>query len=189
MRGWSKLDWALDAGLELAAVALQKGDRVGFGVFDAELHTYVAPARGPRQLARLREAVFHAQPSPHEADLARALRSVAIRHRRRALVVILSDVADPYSVDAQRRALSAASKRHRLIFAGLDDPTLRRVAEDTRADDLDAVALRAAALDLVEDRRQALRRLAGAGVRVLDAVPAEAAGPLLAAWLDERRRG
>jgi hypothetical protein len=26
-------------------------------------------------------------------------------------------------------------------------------------------------------------------VRVLDALPAEAAGPMLAAWLDERRRG
>jgi hypothetical protein len=32
-----------------------------------------------------------------------------------------------------------------------------------------------------------LRRLAGGGARVLDALPAEAAGPLIAAWLDARR--
>ena len=49
------------------------------------------------------------------------------------------------------------------------------------------VALRAAAFEGVRDRRLALRELAGARARVIDALPAEAAGPLLAAWLDERR--
>lgn len=199
LRGWNKLDWAIDAALELAAVALQKGDRVGIAVFDARIRAFVAPTRGARQLARLREAVFHLHPSEAESDLGRALREVAARYRRSAMVVVLSDVADPLSVDAQRRALASASKRHRLVFAGLDDPSLRRIADGLpapRAEDADvldedplpAVALRAAAFELIEDRRRALRRLAGSGVRVLDAVPAEAAGPLLAAWLDERRR-
>jgi hypothetical protein len=38
-------------------------------------------------------------------------------------------------------------------------------------------------------RAAALRQLAGSGARVMDALPAEAAAPILAAWLDERRRG
>ena len=193
-RGWTKLDWALDAALELAAVALQQGDRVGCAVFDARLRCYVAPARGARQLARLRGAVFPLLPTTLESDLARSLREIAVRHRRRALVLILSDVADPLSVDAQRRALAAASKRHRLVFAGLDDPGVRRIAEgrgdlDAAAGGLPPAALRAAAFELIEDRRRSLRALAGTGVRVLDALPAEAAAPLLAAWLEERRRG
>ncbi|MCZ6596781.1 MAG: DUF58 domain-containing protein [Planctomycetota bacterium] len=182
-RGWTKLDWALDAALQLAAVALSKGDRVGAAAFDQRIHVFVAPARSSRQLARLNGALFHLQPGEGASDLERALRELAVRHRRRALVIVLSDVADPFSVDHQRRALAAASKRHRLIFAALDDPSVRSAAagEDVSA------AERAAALELVEDRRLALRRLAVIGVRVLDALPAEAAGPLLAAWLDERR--
>ena len=36
-------------------------------------------------------------------------------------------------------------------------------------------------------RTRSLRTLAGSGARVLDALPAEAAAPMLAAWLDERR--
>jgi hypothetical protein len=34
-----------------------------------------------------------------------------------------------------------------------------------------------------------LHRLARSGARVLDALPAEAAAPLLAAWLEARRGG
>jgi uncharacterized protein (DUF58 family) len=181
--GWSKLDWALDAALQLAAVALARGDRVGAMAFDGRVKAYVAPARSARQQKRLRDALFHLQPSAVESDLERALRELGARHRRRALVLVVSDVADPFSVRYQRRALSAASRRHRLIFAALDDPGVRALA---RADDSDATT-RAAAYDLIADRRRALRQLSGSGVRVLDALPAEAAGPLLAAWLDERR--
>jgi len=183
--GWTKLDWALDAALELAAVALAKGDRVGAAGFDRGLFAYVAPARGARALTRLSSALFPLQPSEREADLARALRELNVRHRRRATVIVLSDVADPLSVAEQARALSSASRRHRLIFAALDDPALRAASEQGTGD----AALRAAALELVAERARSLRALKGSGARILDALPAEAAGPLLAAWLDERRAG
>jgi len=183
--GWSKLDWALDAALEIAAVALAKGDRVGAAAFERELTAFVAPRKGARALAHLSSALFPLQPSEHEADLARALRELAVRHRRRATVIVLSDVADPLSLPEQKAALASASRRHRLIFAALDDPGLRAVAEGRAGD----AVQRAAALELVAERARALRALAGSGARVLDALPAEAAGPLLAAWLDERRAG
>jgi uncharacterized protein (DUF58 family) len=183
-RGWTKLDWALDAALQLAAVALSKGDRVGIAAFESKLLAYVGPQRGARQNERLAEAVFHLQPSEREANLERALREVAARHRRRATLVVLSDVADPLSIDSQRRALAALSRRHRLVFAALDDPGLRRAARQRTEH---PAVVRAAACELVADRARALKGLASTGVRVLDALPAEAAAPLLAAWLEERR--
>lgn len=184
-RGWTKLDHALDAALQLAAVALAAGDRVGIATFDRRLARYVAPVRGRRHFARLREAVFDALPAPIEADLARALRELAVAHRRRAMVVILSDVADPYTLERQRRALLAGSRRHALIFAALDDPALRAAADGRLAE---GAAVRSQALLLEHERQQARAALAGAA-RVLDTLPAEAAGPLLAAWLDARRSG
>ena len=60
---WTKLDYALDAGLELAAVALQAGDRVGFAVFDRRLRVYIPAIKGARQLGRIKRAVFAELPS------------------------------------------------------------------------------------------------------------------------------
>jgi uncharacterized protein (DUF58 family) len=183
--GWTKLDWALDAALELAAVALRQGDRVGAAAFERDLVAYVAPTKGARAQARLAGALFPLQPSERDGDLARALGELALRHRRRATVLVLSDVADPLSLEEQRAALAAGARHHRLIFAALDDPELRRAAEGGGGD----AVLRAAALELVAERARSLRTLAASGARVLDALPAEAAAPMLAAWLDERRAG
>jgi len=181
---WTKLDHALDTGLELAAVALQAGDRVGFAVFDRRLRVYVPAVKGSRQLGRIKEAVFGEQPSRLESDLARALRELSVLHRRRALLVVISDVADPLSVDAQRQALSAGSRRHGIVLATLDDPSLRRI----EGGELQASAAeRAAAFALAEERSEALEKLRRSGALVLDALPAETAGPLLGAWLDARR--
>lgn len=182
---WTKLDWALDAALELAAVALRQGDRVGVAAFERSLVAYVPPARGARAQSRLARALFPLQPSQHDGDLARALRELAVRHGRRATVLVVSDVADPLSLERQRQALATGSRRHRLVFAALDDPALRAAAEGQGDDSV----LRAAALELVAERARSLRALAASGARVLDALPAEAAGPMLAAWLDERRAG
>ena len=179
---WTKLDWALDCALEIAAVALRQGDRVGCAVFERGLEVYVAPDKGARAGARLNEVLFPLQPAEHEADLARALRELAVRHRRRATVLILSDVADPLSLADQRSALASGARHHRLVFAALDDPELARAA----ADPSDA-ALQAAAGECVAERERSLRALSSSGARVLSALPAEAASPLLAALLDERR--
>jgi uncharacterized protein (DUF58 family) len=184
LAGWSKLDHALDAGLELAAVALEAGDRVGMAAFDDRLRVFVAPARGRRQLGRLREAHFDLQPTRRETDLARVLQELSLQHRRRALLAILSDLDDPLSLPRQRRALRAGSRRHAIVLATLDDPSIRRAA--SRAGDAPA-AVRAAALDLRAERARGVRDLRRTGARVLDSLPADAAGPMLGAWLDERR--
>ena len=188
---WTKLDWALDAGLQLAAVALQQGDRVGCVVFDDTVRAWVQPTRGKRQFTRIREAVYGYQPSRNETDLARVLRELAVRHRRSATVAILSDVADPLSLADQKKALSSGSRRHRIVFACLDDPEVRHAAEgrdlEQLAGGLSPIAVQASAMETIEERRVSLRALSSTGVRILDALPAEAAGPLLTAWLDARR--
>ena len=168
-------------------MALQEGDRVGVMAFDSEVRAFVPPGRGSRTFPRLVEAVFDLEPSVREADLARALQELGLRHRRRAMVVVLSDVADSLSVERQKRALSRGGRRHHLVFAALDDPAVREAAQGANEPGPEATPLRAAALQLVEDRREALGQLAGGGARVLNPLPADAAGPLLAAWLDARR--
>lgn len=182
--GTTKLDHALDAALQLCAIALQHGDRVGVLAFDDGVRAWIPARRNAAHQRRLRDALFALEPSERESDLERALRELALRHPRRALVLVLSDVADPLSLDRQRRALATASRRHRLVLAALDDPAPRVAsAPESQA----PAALRAVALAAEAERRAALRSLASARVRTLDAVPSELAGPLVATWLSERR--
>ncbi|MFT7484906.1 MAG: hypothetical protein ACI9F9_000751, partial [Candidatus Paceibacteria bacterium] len=153
-------------------------------VFDRRLRVFTSAHKGARQLGRIKSAIFAELPSSMESDLARALREISILHRRRALIVVISDVADPLSVDRQRLALQSGSKRHGVVLATLDDPDLRALEEGRTPA---SAAERAVALSLASERRAALSQLRQSGARVLDSLPAESAGPLLGAWLDARR--
>lgn len=183
--GWSKLDHALDAALELAAVALQQGDRVGLCAYDRSVRAWIPPARDARSLERLLEACFELQARPVESDLGRALREVRARHRRSALLVVLSDVGGESSAERLSVALASAGGQP-VVFAALDDPDVRAAAAGVEPTGRAASALRAAALDEEATRARTLARLSAPRLRVLDALPAEAAGPLLGAWLDAR---
>ncbi len=188
--GWSKLDHALDAALELAGVALAGGDRVGALAFDDGVRVFVPSHRGRAHFARLERGLFALAARERESDLGRALREIAVRSPRRALVLVVSEVADPLSSAEQCAALATASRRHRVIFAALDDPDLGDDAVTTRPglSDLDRASLRAAGFAARAERDTALSRLRASGARVLRALPAESAGRMLGAWLDERRR-
>jgi uncharacterized protein (DUF58 family) len=183
LASWTKLDWALDCALTLAAVALRQGDRVGCAAFERGLVAYAAPDKGARAGARIHSLLFPLQPMEGEGDLGRALEELALRHRRRATVLILSDVADPLSLARQRAALASGSRHQRLVFAAFDDPELVRAARGPDA------ALAATAGEFVAERARSLRALCASGARVLSPLPSEAAAPLLSAWLDARRSG
>lgn len=180
---WTKLDHALDAGLEFAAAVLSQGDRVGLLAYDSELLAFVAPARSGRQLLRLKEAVFGLEPSSRESDLAAALDELNARHRRRSLVIVLSDVADPLGVEAEALALAHAGK-NRIVFCAFDDPDLVALAasEGEAASGLEVTA----AAHLAAERAASLADLAKRA-RVLNLEATRTAGPLLGAWFHERR--
>ena len=182
---WSKLDHALDAGLQLAAAVLSQGDRVGLLAFDGRPRAWVAPARSGAQFERLKQASFALQPSTDEADLGAALAELSARHRRAALVLVLSDLADPAHVDEQARALARAG-RHRIQFGAFGDPDLERAAEDPTPE---RTALRAAALAAGAERTAGLAAIRARRVQALDLPASAAAAPLLAAWFAERRAG
>lgn len=180
---WTKLDHALDAGLEFAAAVLSQGDRVGLMAFDSKVLSFVAPARSGRQLLRLKQAVFDLAPSERESNLSAALDELNVRHRRRCLVIILTDLADPLGVEAEARALAHAGKQ-RLVFCALGDPDLVALATNKAAPGQE---LRANAARYLAGQRQAGFNKLARCARVLDLEATRTAGPLLTAWFQERR--
>jgi uncharacterized protein (DUF58 family) len=86
MAGVDGADYAVDAGLALLR-ALQAGDRVGLIAFDREVRGFCAPRAQRRQLGVLIDVLRPPQPRPGEPDYRVVVRTLAARHRQRALLV------------------------------------------------------------------------------------------------------
>lgn len=185
---YPRFEYALSAALLLADVALRAGDRVGAMVFDDQLRALVPAQRGVPALQALRTALVPLQPTLVEPDYATAFRTLALRQRKRALVVLITDVIDERTSRTLLAHLSRGATRHLVLVVALRNDALLAAAvpAGNRAADL---YVSAAAEELIAERLTALQRMRDAGVVVIDVAPDAMAAAVVNQYLELKSRG
>jgi uncharacterized protein (DUF58 family) len=183
-----RVEHAMDAVMMLTAVATRLGDRAGLVAFDREVRAVVAPAHGRSQLNRVTEAMYLLEPQLVESDYEAAFVETLVRYRRRALLVVLTELAEQAIADTLLPALPLVARDHLVVVASVQDPAVVAMAASSPADPSAAYA-KAAALASLEERRRMVARLRGLGVTVVDAPPGRLAPALADAYLRVKATG
>lgn len=181
--GLSLLDHALNAMLMLSYVALRQGDRVGLLCFSDEIHGFVPQRGGMQQMNRLLHAGFDRFPRLVESRYDLAFRYLATHCRRRALVVLVTNVIDEVNAQQVQRYLGNLSGKHLPLGVLLRDRQLFSAAEEG-AD----VWRAAAAADILLWRQQVLADLRSSGALALDLFPECMTAPLVNQYLQVKAR-
>ncbi|MDQ2665221.1 MAG: DUF58 domain-containing protein [Gemmatimonadota bacterium] len=183
-----RFEYALSTTLLLADVAITAGDRIGALVFDDQLRALVPAQRGATALQALRTALVPVQASFVEPDYAAAFRALAQRQRKRALIVLVTDVIDARAAHALLANLTRGASRHLALVVALRNEALVTAAAvtGTRPSQLYASG---AAEELVTERLTALQRMRDAGVVVLDVAPDAMAAAVVNQYLELKSRG
>ncbi|WP_315787029.1 DUF58 domain-containing protein [Fischerella sp. JS2] len=172
VQGLRRFDWGLNATLSLALAGLHRGDRVGVGVFDRQMHTWISPERGQNHLGTLIDRLTPIQPVLLESDYMGAVTHVVQQQTRRALIVVITDIVDNTASAELLAALSRLTPRYLSFAVTLRDPQVDRLAHLPPTADFEGVKnayTRAVALDLLAQRQVAFAQLKQKGVLVLDA--------------------
>lgn len=186
--GVTRLDHLMDVGLAMTTVAVGVGDRVGFQAFAQDIVADVPVSRVPHQRALVGAAMADLRPALVESDYERAFTAAVARQRRRALLVVLTDLSSESLVETLVPALPVLLRRHLVIVVGIDDPAVRSwvTAPVASSDD----AFRAAgAVQLVRARRRTTTLLQQLGATVVDQPPDRAAVAVMDAYLDMKAAG
>ncbi|MBI2565755.1 MAG: DUF58 domain-containing protein [Candidatus Schekmanbacteria bacterium] len=186
--GVSKLDLAMTPVLDLAAVALRRHERVGLLVFDSRPRVYLPPRGGVAHLHEIVVALAELAAENEPTSYLRAVRHLEAKHRKRCLVICLTDFTDELSAGEMYASLAALTRRHVLLFAAVSDPHLEAIFADEATDEK-SLFERAVAGQLLLERRRTLARLERLGVLTVDAEPQRLSGPLLRRYLEARRGG
>lgn len=185
--GWPRLDWSMDAALLLAALASRAGDHVDFLAHDRVSRAGVFGASRTELLAQLVEAMAPLQPTLVETDATAMVAAIGRRVRRRALVVLLTDLNPAALDEGLLPVLPQLSAKHQVILAAIADPRVDQLARGRS--DAAAVYDAAAAERSRNDRRMIAARLRRAGVEVLDAPPKDLAPALADRYLAMKATG
>jgi uncharacterized protein (DUF58 family) len=188
IRGLQRFDLGLNATLSLALAATQRGDKVGVGVFDRTIHTWIPPQRGQTHLSQIIDRLSRIQPELLEPDYVGAVNTVISRQSRRALVVILTDIVDSIASAELLNALSRLSPRYLPFCVTLRDPQVDSLANNL-ATKVPAAFEQAVAIDLLQQRQLAFAKLQQRGVMVLDASANQMSDLLVKRYLQIKLKG
>ncbi len=186
--GVPRLDFVVQAALELAYAAAQHDDNVGIMTFADGVQHFVAPERGRLGVRRVLDVLAVVEPKLVEPDYPGAFRYLAARNRKRSLTVLFTDVIDRFASDALVANVASLRPRHLPLAVTLRNPELDAVAALRPADARDAFR-KAAAEELLHAREEALGHMRRAGVLVIDVTPQRAAQAVVTKYLDLKRRG
>jgi len=166
----AKLDHVVNAALLLAYVATGKGDKVGLMTFADSVTHFSGPRQGRGQFYRMLETLYRVEAQPVEPNYRQALNYLALKQRKRALIVIFTDLSGGMSMQSLVSQVSMLARRSLPLVVTISDPDVYAAARQRPQHSLEAYQ-RAAAGRLLDQRRVALDKMRQQGVLTLD-VPA-----------------
>ena len=180
-------DHALNACLLLSYVALRQGDAVGLSTFASDRPHYLAPVKGTEQLKVLLNSVYDLNSTQRPADYQAAANQLLARQKRRALVVLATNLRDEDDDDLLN-AVKRLGKQHRVLVANLREGILDTVRQ-TSVQTLDEALVYCGTVDYMNARAERHERLSAHGVTVLDVPPGELGAALVTRYLSWKKAG
>ena len=181
------VDHAIHAALELSCVSLRHGDRVSLFAFAEKPRLFATPRSGAGALPALIELTRRLDYGTAETNFTLGLTDLALRLRRRSLVIVLTDFVDSVTGELMVDNLLRLRRRHLVLFVALRDPLLdqERGREPRTLVDLNRAVVAEA---LIHEREVVIRRLGKAGVKVIDSPPRAVGTALINRYLEIKRR-
>lgn len=182
----SHFDHVVNAALLLAYVGLRQGDAVGLLTMSGP-ERWLAPRKSRATVNTILNSVYDLQPTVSASDYHVAALDLMQRLRKRALVVVLSNLRDEDD-ETLAPALKLLKSRHLVLFASLRENILSR-ALHTRVDTFDRALTHAAVADYLRHRGLMFGRLQNLGAMCIDVEPQQLPMALVNRYLEIKRSG
>jgi uncharacterized protein (DUF58 family) len=184
----TKLDSAVHATLALMSAAQRGGDNSGLLVFGRRIKSYLPPKRGRDHMDAALEALYAVEPEMIEPSYTRAFEFIAANCKRRALVVVLTDLVDEEGSRELLTSMRLLRPRHLPLIVTIGDRDLRAAVRDEPAS-VPALFTQSVAEEILHQRESALRLVESQGGLALDVTAVALAPALLETYLRVKERG
>lgn len=184
----TKFDIAIHASLALMLAAARGGDNCGLVVFGRKVKKFLLPKKGIEHIDTVLEALHDLEPELIEPSYARAFQFIASNTKKRAFVVILTDLVDKESSGELINSLKLLRPRHLPLVVTIGDRDLNATVSEVPKE-LKEVFIQSAAEEIIHQRESALRLVEALGGLALDVTTRTLAPRLLETYLRVKERG
>ena len=162
----SYFDYALNALLMSSYIALDKGDAVGVMTFSGE-ESWMPPIKGKTSINQILNHLYALSTSTQSSDYVAAAENLLLKHRKRSLVILITNVRDEDNRDLHK-AVEILSAQHLVMVVALQESLLSQV-NNMALETQDDAMLYAGVKHFEQSRGKMLALLKARGVSVVDA--------------------
>jgi uncharacterized protein (DUF58 family) len=184
----TKFDTAIHASLALMSAAAKGGDNCGLVVFGRKIRKYLPPKRGIEHIDATLEALHDLEPELIEPSYPRAFQFIASQMKKRAFVIILTDLVDKEASKELLASLKLLRPRHLPLVVTIGDRDLNETVSLV-PNNLKDVFTQSASEEIIHQRESALRLVETQGGLALDVTANSLAPRLLETYLKVKERG
>ncbi len=168
--GISRLDYFINATLMLAYTSLSNGDWFSLVAFSDKIESYLPPIRQLGKFEQVATALYKLESKYVESNYDLACRFLSIKNRKRSLMCVMTDVVNRDVNSDLIAYMNTFTKHHISMAVTLKNPEIWEVANHpmTQSEEL---YNKAAAIDVLEAREEALHCMRHQGVNVIDITP------------------
>ena len=181
----SHFDHVLNASLSLAYIAMREGDSVGMLACTGRTQRWLPPTTGTGGMDMLLGTGYDLQATASPTDYLAATNALLERQRRRALVVLITNVRDEDDTELAM-AVTVLAQRHLVLVTSLREQAVEDAAVDT-GHTLDRAIRSASAMHYLADRERVHDSLNRRGVMTMDVGCSELSGALIERYLRLKR--
>lgn len=185
--GLSKLDFAVNAALSLAEVALGTGDRIGLLAYGRQVQKRMLPYRGSGHLREMIQQLAYVKEDPLEGDHLQAVSTLLNTQKRRSLVVWLTDFPETAMTPEVIDAASEAASKHLVLFVVIGQPDLAALAAG-EPDSVTSMYRTTAAQETMHRREVLMAKLRQRGALAVEVSSAAASVTVVNSYLDVKQR-
>lgn len=132
----TNLERCINAALVLGLVAQKQGDLFGLITFDEKVNHFLKARNGRAHYSACRDAIYAVESSDQHADFAELFSFIRLNLRKRALLIILTNLSDPLLAESFTENVDLVARNHLILVNMIADPRARPIFSDRPVDSM-----------------------------------------------------
>ena len=168
--GMTLLDYAINATLVLAKVALIKQDRAGLVTFAENIGHFLPADRKAAQMGNILETLYNQQTKFLESNFEKVYALVRTRITQRSLVILFTNFESLSGLQRQLPYIRSIARNHLVLVVFFENTELRQLTED-RADSMESLYTKTIAEQFAFEKKLIVKELQQHGIFTILTAP------------------
>jgi len=181
--GMTLLDYAINAALMLANIAVKKQDKAGLLTFEKKTDAFVKADNKPLQIRKIMEALYHIDTNFRESDYQYLLTDSLKKIQKRSLLILFTNFETLDALKRQLPYLRSLAKRH-VVLTVIFENTLLNEVYSRKINTTKDIYVQTIAAKFVHEKQLILQELQLHGIKTVYTKPADLSVNLLNKYLE-----